>query len=36
MDAVIGMGTVVLNDIPPAETWVGGPAKRLQVGRTSA
>jgi len=32
-DAVIGMGAVVLNDIPDGETWVGVPAERLQVVR---
>jgi sugar O-acyltransferase (sialic acid O-acetyltransferase NeuD family) len=30
-DAVIGMGAVVLTDVPEHETWVGVPAKRLQV-----
>jgi len=35
MDAVIGTGAVVLTDIPPAETWVGVPAKRLQARSSS-
>jgi sugar O-acyltransferase (sialic acid O-acetyltransferase NeuD family) len=30
-DAVIGMGTVVLDDIPPAQTWAGVPARQLGV-----
>jgi acetyltransferase-like isoleucine patch superfamily enzyme len=30
--AVIGMGSVVLSDVPAGEVWAGVPAK--QVGRT--
>ncbi|MBS1710001.1 MAG: acetyltransferase [Armatimonadetes bacterium] len=29
--AVVGAGAMVRDDIPPAETWVGMPAKRRQV-----
>ncbi|MEO6879341.1 MAG: acetyltransferase [Mycobacteriaceae bacterium] len=28
--AVVGMGAVVLGDVPPAEVWVGQPARRLR------
>lgn len=28
--AVIGMGSVVISDVPPGETWVGNPAKKLE------
>ena len=28
-DAVIGMGAVVVKDVPAGETWAGNPAKRL-------
>ena len=28
-DAVIGMGSVVLQDVPPGERWAGVPARRL-------
>ncbi|MFC4031166.1 NeuD/PglB/VioB family sugar acetyltransferase [Streptomyces polygonati] len=27
----IGMGAVVLGDVPPGEVWVGGPARRLRA-----
>ncbi len=27
--ATVGMGAVVLNDVPPDETWAGVPARRL-------
>lgn len=33
--AVIGMGSVVLSNVPAGETWIGVPAKRLVRGRTS-
>jgi acetyltransferase-like isoleucine patch superfamily enzyme len=26
----IGMGSVVLRDVPPGEVWVGNPARRLR------
>jgi sugar O-acyltransferase (sialic acid O-acetyltransferase NeuD family) len=29
--SVVGMGAVVLDDVPPAEAWVGNPAHRLRV-----
>jgi len=29
-DAVIGAGSVVLCDVPPGETWVGVPARRIR------
>jgi sugar O-acyltransferase (sialic acid O-acetyltransferase NeuD family) len=29
--AFIGMGAVVLQDVPPAEVWVGNPARRLRT-----
>jgi acetyltransferase-like isoleucine patch superfamily enzyme len=25
----VGMGAVVLGDVPPGETWAGNPARRL-------
>jgi sugar O-acyltransferase (sialic acid O-acetyltransferase NeuD family) len=28
--ALIGLGSVVLNDVPPGEVWVGAPARRLR------
>ncbi len=28
-DCVVGMGSVVLADVPPGETWAGNPARRL-------
>lgn len=28
--AVIGMGSVVISDVPAGETWVGNPAKKLE------
>jgi sugar O-acyltransferase (sialic acid O-acetyltransferase NeuD family) len=30
--AVIGMGSVVLSDVPPDETWAGVPARRIGSG----
>jgi sugar O-acyltransferase (sialic acid O-acetyltransferase NeuD family) len=32
-DATIGMGSVVLTDVPDGETWAGVPAARLNGGR---
>lgn len=32
--ALVGMGAVVLTDIPPAEVWVGNPARRLRKVRS--
>ncbi len=29
--ALVGMGAVVLRDVPPAEAWVGNPARRLRA-----
>lgn len=29
--AFVGMGAVVLQDVPPAEMWVGNPARRLRT-----
>jgi acetyltransferase-like isoleucine patch superfamily enzyme len=29
-DVTVGMGAVVLKDIPDGETWAGNPAKRLE------
>jgi sugar O-acyltransferase (sialic acid O-acetyltransferase NeuD family) len=29
--SVVGMGAVVLEDVPPAEAWVGNPARRLRT-----
>jgi sugar O-acyltransferase (sialic acid O-acetyltransferase NeuD family) len=29
--ALVGMGSVVLADVPPAEVWAGGPARRLRA-----
>ena len=29
-DATVGLGAVVLNDVPPGETWAGIPAKRIK------
>ena len=29
--ALAGMGAVVLDDVPPAEVWVGVPARRLRA-----
>ncbi|MBA2390657.1 MAG: acetyltransferase, partial [Geodermatophilaceae bacterium] len=28
--AVIGMGSVVLEDVPAGQVWVGNPARRLR------
>jgi acetyltransferase-like isoleucine patch superfamily enzyme len=28
--AVIGMGAVVLADVPDGQTWVGSPARKLR------
>lgn len=28
-NAIVGMGAVVLRDIPPHETWVGNPARKI-------
>jgi len=28
--AIIGMGAVVTKDVPPGETWVGNPARRIE------
>lgn len=28
--AIIGMGTVVVKDVPPGETWAGNPARRIE------
>lgn len=30
--ATVGMGSVVLNDVPPDETWVGAPARPIRTG----
>jgi acetyltransferase-like isoleucine patch superfamily enzyme len=27
--AVVGMGSLVLGDVPPGETWAGNPLRRL-------
>ncbi len=29
-EATVGMGAVVLNNIPAGEVWVGNPAKKLR------
>ena len=29
-ESLIGMGAVVLKDVPPGEVWVGNPARRLR------
>ena len=29
-EAVVGMGSIVLSDVPPGETWAGTPARRLK------
>ncbi len=29
--SLVGMGAVVLDDVPPAEVWVGNPARRLRA-----
>jgi sugar O-acyltransferase (sialic acid O-acetyltransferase NeuD family) len=29
--SVVGMGAAVLHDVPPAEAWVGNPARRLRA-----
>lgn len=31
--SLVGMGSVVLRDVPPGEVWVGNPARRLRVAR---
>jgi len=28
--SLIGMGSVVLRDVPPGEVWIGGPARFLR------
>ena len=33
--ALVGMGSVVLRDVPPGEVWCGQPARRLRAGRPS-
>ncbi|HEU5474846.1 MAG TPA: acetyltransferase [Actinophytocola sp.] len=30
-EALVGMGAVVLNDVPPGEVWVGNPARHLRT-----
>jgi acetyltransferase-like isoleucine patch superfamily enzyme len=32
--AVVGMGAVVLTDVPPGETWAGNPARPLRTSRS--
>ena len=34
--ALVGLGSVVLNDVPPDEVWVGNPARRLRAARGGA
>ena len=29
--SLVGMGAVVLDDVPPAEAWIGMPARRLRA-----
>mgnify|MGYP000004542709 CR=1 FL=1 len=31
-DATVGMGSVVLDDVPAGETWVGVPARPIRTG----
>ncbi|MFV2100541.1 acetyltransferase [Micromonospora sp. LOL_024] len=31
--SLVGMGSVVLRDVPPAEVWLGNPARRLRAAR---
>jgi sugar O-acyltransferase (sialic acid O-acetyltransferase NeuD family) len=35
-DAVVGMGSVVLGDVPPGETWAGVPAAQLVLAGRNA